>query len=405
MLEPAEDKKRGRQRIVTWTRPKLERNEEIGGVIPVCEPTLLGNESAYVRECLDTNWISSKGLFLERFEKAFAKACGVAHGVCCSNGTAAIHLALHTMGIGPGDEVIIPTFSIIASANAVRLTGATPVFVDCEPDRWTLDPSRVETKITLRTRAIMPVHIYGMPCRMDPILRIAKKHDLWVLEDAAEAFSARYANRKVGSFGDAAIFSLYANKIITSGEGGVVVTDQDELANLLKSCRDQAISDQVDFWHRMVGFNYRMTNLQAAIGLGQLENAEELTERRVRNADRYDAGLKGIPGIQLPPRDHDAKNVFWMYAILVGPEFGMNRDRLMIELGKRGIETRTFFIPLHLQPIYYDGQDAGEFPVAEDIAQRGMYLPSSGRLTSVQIDYIVETIRKLQKRTTGMVGS
>ena len=344
--------------------------------------------------------ISSKGRFIGQFEAAFAAACGVGHGVACSSGTAALHLMLHALGIGPGDEVIVPTSNIISGANMVRLTGATPVFVDSEPRTWNVDVARIPEKITARTRAILAVHLYGHPCDMDAIRALAAARDLWVVEDAAEAFGATLHGRPAGSLGDVAGFSLYGNKIITTGEGGMIVTDDADLARLLRTLRDMGYSDETHFWHRHFGFNYRLTNLQAAIGLAQLEQAEDLVARRIANADRYDAGLAGVPGLVLPPRTPGVRNVFWMYALLVGDEFGMDRDRLMIELGLRGIETKTFFIPLHLQPIYYDPAAEGGYPVAEDIARRGLYLPSAGGLSAAEAAYVIDAIRDLHRGAT-----
>jgi perosamine synthetase len=388
----------GSQKLVDWGRPKLIPAPPFGRVIPVCEPFLAGRERAYVDECLETNWISSKGRFIGRFEEAFAAACGVRHGIACSNGTAALHLMLHALGIGPGDEVIVPTMNIISGANTVRLTGATPVFVDSEPRTWNVDVARIPERITGRTRAILAVHLYGHPCNMESIRALAAERDLWVIEDAAEAFGATVHGRPAGSLGDVAGFSLYANKIITTGEGGMIVTDDADLARLLRSLRDLAFADETHFWHHYLGFNYRLTNLQAAIGLAQIEQADDLIARRIANADRYDAGLAGVPGLVLPPRTPGVRNVFWMYALLVGDAFGMDRDRLMIELGLRGIETKTFFIPLHLQPIYYDPACEGGYPVAEDIARRGLYLPSAGNLTPAEAHYVIDAIVDLHCR-------
>lgn len=397
MLQPVGLSKVGRQKIVKWGRPQLVPSERFGRVIPVCEPLLLGNEKKYVDDCLKTNWISSKGKYIVSFEASFSKACGQKHGIACTSGTTALHLILHAAGITCGDEVIVPTSTIISNANAVALTGAKPVFIDSEPRTWNLDPSLIEEKITERTKAITPVHLYGHPCDMDAVRQVADRYDLWIIEDAAEAFGATYKGNAAGSLGDAAAFSLYANKMITTGEGGMVVTDNDELADLMRSLRDLAFSKETHFWHHYLGFNYRMTNLQAAIGLAQLEKSEELINRRIRNADLYDAGLKEIPGIILPPRTEGIKNVFWMYSILIDDRFGVDRDRLITDLGLRGIEAKTFFIPLHLQPIYFDPQQEADFPVAENLACRGLYLPSSGALTEDEIDYVVQTIREIHE--------
>jgi perosamine synthetase len=398
ILQPVRAEKVGAQKLVTWGRPTLTPSARFGRVIPVCEPVLLGNERRYVDECLDTNWISSKGRFIREFETRFAAACGVRHGVACTSGTAALHLIFHALGLGPGDEVIVPTLTIASNANAVRLTGARPVFVDSEPRTWTVDPARVEAKITPRTKALTAIHLYGHPCDMAALREIARRRDLWLVEDAAEAFGAVDHGRPAGSLGDVAAFSLYANKMITTGEGGVIVTDHDELAALLRSLRDLAFDEETYFWHRYVGFNYRLTNLQAALGLAQLERADDLIARRIANADRYDAALRDLPGVTPPPRTPQVRNVFWMYAVVIGDEFGVSRDELMIELGRRGIESKTFFIPLHLQPIYFDPQDHTGYPVAEDLARRGLYLPSSGGLTADELDYVASSIREIHQQ-------
>jgi len=400
LLQPAGGEKNGRQRLIRWKRPELTASARFGRVIPVCEPLLNGNERRYVDECLETNWISSKGRFIERFEAGFADACDVGHGISCTSGTAALHLLLHAMDVGAGDEVIVPASSIIATANTVRLTGARPVFVDSEPRSFGIDPANAAERITARTKAIVAVHLYGHPCDMDALRAIAEQHDLWLVEDAAQAFGASLHGRRAGGLGHAAAFSLYANKLITTGEGGMIVTDDDLLAALLRSLRDQAFSPETHFWHHYLGFNYRMTNLQAAIGLAQLEQAEDLVEARIAHAARYDAGLRDLPGIRLPARTDRVRNVFWMYAILVDDAFGMDRDALMAALGAAGIESKTFFIPMHLQPIYYDAADNEAFPVAEDIAVRGLYLPSSSGLRDEEIDYVVEVMRDLSREAS-----
>ena len=398
LLISATKKKEGSQTLVNWSNPKPVTTSRAGGIIPVCEPVLPGNEKKYVIDCLDTNWISSKGKYIDKFENGFAEYCGVDHAVSCTSGTTALHLLLRALGLGPKDEVIVPTFSIIATANAVALTGATPIFTDCEPDHFTIDSDRIESLITEKTRAVLPTHIYGHLCRMDKILKVADLHDLWIVEDAAEAFGAHCAGKKAGAFGDGAAFSLYANKMITTGEGGMITTDNPDLAALLRTLRDQAFSSHTHFWHYYAGFNYRMPNLQAAIGLAQLEKAEELIERRVRNAKYYCEGLETIPGLDLPRTDPDTRNVHWMFALTVTEWFGCTRNELMIELAQRGIETKTFFIPLHLQPIYYKPKYDGKFPVSEKIAREGLYLPSSGNLKRGQIDYIVESIREISRK-------
>jgi perosamine synthetase len=361
-------------------------------VIPVCEPTLGGNEAEYVLDCVESNWISSAGKYIPRFEDAFARACGAREGVACANGTVALHLALATLGIGPGDEVILPTFTMIATINAVTYTGATPVLVDSEAQTWNMDLNQVADKITPRTRVVMPVHTYGHPVDMDPLMELAGRHGLYVVEDAAEAHGAEYKGHRAGSLGHAGCFSFYANKIITTGEGGMITTDDPEIARLARNLRDHAFSDERHFWHKYLGFNYRMTNMQAAVGLAQTEQMESFVEARRANAARYTATLRQIPGIVTPPEADWAKNVFWMYSILVEDEFGMSRDQLRAYLADRGIETRTFFIPMHVQPIYYEAYKGQRYPVAEMLCKRGFYLPSASSLTKREIDYVLEKV-------------
>lgn len=361
-------------------------------VIPVCEPTLRGNEASYVLDCIESNWISSAGKYIPRFEEAFAEACGTRYGVACANGTVALHLALATLGIGPGDEVILPTFTMIATINAVTYTGATPVLVDSEPVTWNMDLNQVADKVTPRTRVVMPVHTYGHPVDMDPLIEMAERHGLYVVEDAAEAHGAEYKGRKAGSLGHAGCFSFYANKVITTGEGGMITTDDSDIARLASNLRDHAFSEERHFWHKYLGFNYRMTNLQAAVGLAQTEQMESFVQARRANAARYTAALGEIPGIVTPPEADWAKSVFWMYSVLVEDEFGMTRDQLRAYLAEHGIETRTFFIPLHLQPIYYRAFRGQRYPVAEMLCQRGFYVPSASSLTPREIDYVVETV-------------
>ncbi len=363
-------------------------------IIPVCEPTLGGNEAKYVQECLESNWISSAGKFIPLFEEQFAAECGCKYGVACANGTVALHLALAALGIGPGDEVILPTFTMIATINAVTYTGATPVLIDSEPHTWNMDVTQLAAKITPRTKAIMPVHTYGHPVDMDPLLELANKHGIFVLEDAAEAHGAEYKGRRAGGLGHAAAFSFYANKIITTGEGGMITTNDAKLAELAQNLRDHAFSTERHFWHKFIGFNYRMTNLQAAVGLAQVEQMSRFVENRRRNAAQYTQLLSQIPGIVTPPEAAGIKNVFWMYSLLVEDEFGMTRDGLRAYLAKHGVETRTFFIPMHLQPIYYNDFKGQRYPVAEMLCQRGFYLPSASSLSAGHIQYISSLVKQ-----------
>lgn len=370
-------------------------------MIPVCEPKLLGNEKKYVMDCLDTNWISSAGQYIPKFEEAFSKYCGAEYGVACSNGTNGLHLALEVLGIGSGNEVIIPSFTIIVSANVVIQTGARPVLVDVDPEIWCIDPMKMEEKITPRTKAIMVVHMYGHPCDMDPIKGIAQKYNLYVVEDACQAHGAEYKGRKVGSLGDIGVFSFYGNKNITTGEGGMLVTNNEVYAQRAQLLRNQGF-EEPRFIHRVRGFNYRMTNIQAAIGLAQTEKIEYAIERKREIAAIYSELLKGVSEITLPFEAPWAKNVYWMYSILINDDFGMTKEEVMVELRKRGVNTRSFFYPMNQQPVFW-GDDprfpdiTGEYPVSDDLAQRGLYLPSGIGLTEEQIRFVVKQLRGLIK--------
>jgi perosamine synthetase len=362
-------------------------------IIPVSQPLFNGNELEYVTKCIKTGWVSSLGRYVEEFEKEFSRYCGARYGISCSSGTAALHLALASIGIGKSDEVIIPSFTMISTANAVAYQGAKPVLVDSKKNTFNIDPEKIEEKITPRTKAIIAVHIYGHPADMDKILKIARKHRLYVIEDAAEAHGAEYKGRKVGGIGDVGCFSFYGNKIITTGEGGMAVTNSRKIKEKADYLRDLAFSKDRHFWHCHLGFNYRMSNLQAAVGLAQLERIKELIRIKRHNAKIYNKLLKDIRGITLPKEESYAKNVYWMYAILVQDEFGVSRDKLRKILAQKGIETRVFFIPIHLQPIY-SKICKGEFPVAEESCRKGLYLPSGLNLKKNEIKFIAESIKK-----------
>jgi perosamine synthetase len=393
------------QRLIPGPDPILETpvrrispEEESARLIPVADTLLDGNEARYLAECVQSNWISSIGPFVREFERQFAQACDCEFGVACANGTVALHLALATLGLGPGDEVIIPTFTMIATANAVSYTGATPVLVDAEPETWNMDVSRLEEKITPRVKAIVVVHTYGHPVEMNVVNEVAKRQGIAVIEDAAEAHGSEYHGRRAGSLGDAASFSFYANKIITTGEGGMVTTNNAELAEVARRLRDHAFSDERHFWHQYRGFNYRMTNMQAAIGLAQTERLPALIERRRRNARLYTETLSQVPGLTLPRELPDMKNVFWMYGVLVDEEFGCSRDELRRLLAQQGIETRTFFIPIHFQPIYFAQFKGQRYPVAETLCQKGLYLPSGAGLSESDVRFVAETVAQIQRR-------
>ncbi|MBU1626090.1 DegT/DnrJ/EryC1/StrS family aminotransferase [bacterium] len=370
-------------------------------MIPVCEPKLLGNEKKYVMDCLDTNWISSAGQYIPKFEEAFSKYCEARYGVACSNGTNGLHLTLETLGVGPGDEVIIPSFTIIVSANVVIQAGARPVLVDVCPKTWCIDPTKIEEKITQRTKAIMVVHMYGQPCDMDPIKEIAHKYKLSIVEDACQAHGAEYKGKKVGAIGDIGVFSFYGNKNITTGEGGMLVTNNDEYAKKARLLRDQGFDDP-RFIHKVRGFNYRMTNIQAAIGLAQTEKIEYAVNRKREIAFLYSDLLKDVKEVTLPYEASWAKNVYWMYSILINDDFGMVKDEVMVELYKRGVETRSFFYPMNQQPLFH-GNDprfpdiTGKYPVSDDLARRGLYLPSGIGLTEEQIRFVVKQLVGLIK--------
>lgn len=355
--------------------------------IPIYQPDLGGNEKKYVNECLDTSWISSRGRFVNEFETHFAARVCVEHAASVSNGTVALHLALIALGIGPGDEVIVPTLTYIASANAVAYTGATPVFVDSVRDTWQIDPEDVRRHITPRTRAIMPVHLYGQACDMDALIAIAREHRLFVVEDCAEAFGTMYKGRHVGTFGDISTFSFFGNKTITTGEGGMVVSNDKTLIERARHLKGQGLAAHREYWHDVVGYNYRMTNIQAAIGLAQLERADEFIDHKRNLAARYTAALKGLP-VEVHKEAPGTVHSYWMFSILV--ERAAQRDALREHLAKDGIETRPVFYPMHTMPMY--ARNYRKHAVAEDLAWRGINLPSWPGLNDDQVVRIVESI-------------
>jgi perosamine synthetase len=366
-------------------------------VIPVWEPVLDGNEERYVQDCLETNWISSLGEYIRRFEELFAVYCDVPHGVACSSCTTGLHMTMVALGIGPGDEVIIPDFTLIVSANTVIQTGARPVLVDAHPKTWCIDPARIEEKVTPRTKAIMAVHMYGHPCDMEAVSAVAKRHGLLVIEDCAEAHGAEIRGRRVGSFGDAACFSFYGNKILTTGEGGMVLCSDAELARKLRLLRDQGF-EHPRFVHRVMGFNYRLTNVQAAIGLAQTEKITEKVEKKREIARWYMEAFSGSPDVELPWEAPGVKNVYWMYGVKLGDHYPQGRDAVMAELRQKGVDSRAFFCPMHMQPVFQRGGDPrlpdtrGDFPVSEDLWKRGLYLPSGLGLTRDQVQEVAATL-------------
>jgi len=357
--------------------------------IPVYQPSLSGREREYVNECLDSTWISSKGKFIPRFEEGFARAVGVDHAASVCNGTVALHLALVALGLGPGDEVIVPTLTYIASVNAIAYTGATPVFVDSLPDTWQMDPVDAERKLTPRTRAIMAVHLYGHPCDMDALGALAQAHGLFLVEDCAEAIGTRYRGRHVGGFGDIGTFSFFGNKTITTGEGGMVVSNDMTLYSRMVHFKGQGLADHREYWHDVIGYNYRMTNICAAIGLAQLEQLEAFAGRKREIAARYRRNLDGS-GVIFHGEAPDVTHSYWMCSILTARE--RQRDPLRRHLAAQGIETRPVFHPAHTMPMYADRFQ--RHPVAEDIGWRGMNLPSWPGLADAQVDMICDEIRR-----------
>jgi len=359
--------------------------------LPVAEPEIGERELQYVTECITSGWISSTGKFVTEFEERFACFCGTKYAIATANGTVALHLALAVLGIGPGDEVIVPTLSFIATANAVTYTGAKPVFVDSESTTWNIDPSKIEAAITPRTKVIMPVHLYGHPADMDAIKAIAEKHRLHVIEDAAEAHGALYRGVKVGGIGDMGCFSFFGNKIITTGEGGMIVTNSDEFNRKARILRDHGMNPEKKYWHEVIGFNYRLTNLQAAIGVAQMEKVEKVIARKREMAERYQSLLQGLSGITFPSEASWAKSVFWMCAVLVEKDYGMSRDELIKVLKENGIDTRPVFYPIHTMPPYYEGK---VYPVAEEISAKGVCLPSGTGMTDEEIERVASLIKK-----------
>ncbi len=355
--------------------------------IPIYQPTLDGNEKKYVNECLDTSWISSRGEFIPRFENDFRKFIGVEHATAVSNGTVALHLAIVTLGIGPGDEVIVPSFTYIASVSTIAITGATPVFVDSLEDTWQMDPQDVKRKITIHTKAIMAVHLYGHPCEMDELVKIAKENNFFLIEDCAEAFGSTYKKKHVGTFGDLATFSFYGNKTITTGEGGMVVTNDETLYDRAYHLKMHGLAKYRQYWHDVLGFNYRMTNICAAIGLAQIEKANEKILKKRQIAKWYNDALKDLP-VKHHGEYGEVFHSYWMYSILV--ESPKIREDLREYLKDRGIETRPTFFPVHTMPMF--SHKFQKLPVAEYLGWHGINMPSWPGLSQDNIEFIAEEI-------------
>jgi perosamine synthetase len=366
-------------------------------MIPVNEPLIGAKEIEYVTECLKTGWISSAGHFIEEFEHCWAAYCGMTHGIAVCNGTVALEAALACLDLDFGDEVILPSFTIISCVLAVVEAGAKPVLVDCDPRTWTMDVCQVAEKITPRTRAIMPVHIYGHPVDMDPLCALALQHHLILIEDAAEAHGAEYKGRRCGGLGDVSCFSFYANKILTTGEGGMILVREAQMAERLRRERNLAFKPERRFYHTSLGHNYRMTNIQAAIGLAQLEQMEEHLAHKRWMGKAYSERLADLAQIQLPVEEPWAKNVYWMYGVVLSDDAGCDAVEFARRLRTEGVETRPFFLGMHEQPVFHDrGLFLGEhFPISERIARQGLYLPSGLTLTESQLNQVCAAVRKV----------
>ena len=375
-------------------------------MIPVNEPQLGVRELEYVSECVRTGWVSSAGKFIEAFEEQWASYCGRRHGVAVSNGTVALQLALGCLDLEPGDEVILPTFTIISCALAVIYNGGVPVLVDSDPRTWCMDVQQIEKKITDRTRAIMPVHMYGHCVDLDPLMELADRHGLAVVEDAAQVHGGQYLTgrhtehakwRRCGSFGTLSTFSFYANKLITTGEGGMVLTDDAGLAEKARSMRNLCFDPRRRFYHERAGWNFRLTNMQAALGVAQIERVDELVEKKRWMGQEYTRQLEDIPGLELPVEEPWCRHMYWMYGVVLSEDRDMDAVVFARELKNHGVDTRQFFLGMHEQPVF---QKRGLFvnasyPVAEKIARRGLYLPSGLALTEDQLAEVCGAVRRV----------
>lgn len=369
---------------VVWLKMKE------GSFIPIADPDLGGNEIEYVVDCVKSNWIGSLGEYITKFENKFSDYCKVRHSVSTFNGTVALHLALVALGIKPGDEIIVPDLTFVATANAGSYIGAKQVLVDVDKKNWTIDVNQIKKSITKKTKAIIPVHLYGHPCDMDPIMEIARKYNLFVVEDVAQAIGAEYKGKKTGSIGDISCFSFYGNKILITGEGGMCTTNNDELAERMAFLKNHAMSNEKKYWHTEIGFNYRMTNIQAAIGLAQLERVDKFIEIKRKNAKIYNKLLSDVRGIEFPVEEKWAKNVYWMYSILTN-----KREELSKALKNKNVDSRPFFYPLHTMPPYLK---KGICPISEELSPKGLSLPSSTKLSEDQIKYVCKVISDIEKK-------
>lgn len=369
--------------------------------IPVNEPLLDGNEKKYLLECIETGWISSEGPFVKQFEQKFASRMGRKHGIAVCNGTAAIDAAVDALGIGQGDEVIMPTFTIISCINQIVRNGAKPVLVDSDPLTWNMDVTQIEAKITPRTKAIMIVHIFGLPVDVDPVLDIAKRYGLKIIEDAAEMHGQTYKGKPCGCFGDISTFSFYPNKHVTTGEGGMILTDDDELAETCRSLRNLCFQPEKRFLHERLGWNLRMTNMQAALGLAQLERLDDFVKRKREMGRRYTELLNGLQNVQLPLTSKEyANNIYWVFGLLIDDSMGIDAETAMKRLGDIGVGTRPFFYPMHKQPVFQKmGLFQGQcYPVAEKLAAQGFYIPSGMAVNYKQIECVARKVKELMSK-------
>jgi len=367
-------------------------------VIPLCIPEIKGNEWKYVKECIDTAWVSSVGSYVDLFEKNFAEYVGAKHAIVTMNGTAAIQLALVELGIGPGDEVIVPSMTFISPINCIKYVGATPVFADVCRDTFVMDANKIEDLITDKTKAILPVHIYGHPADMDKIMEIAEKHKIFVIEDATEALGSTYKGKMAGTIGHIGCYSFNGNKLITTGAGGMMVTNSNTHAEHAKflSTQTKVVTDNKAFYHPEIGYNFRMPNLLAAFGVAQLEQIEGYIKIKRDNAKYYNELLKDIKGITLPTEKPEVENCYWLYSVVVEDEYGVTRDELIKKLKEHGIESRPFFMPTHEMPPFKNCKH-GDMSITNDLVLRGINLPSSVSLTKEEIETICKVMRELSK--------
>ena len=365
--------------------------------INVCEPLITKNAKKYINDCIDSEWISSAGKYLEDFEKKWSNYCGSDEGIAVTNGTSALQVAFKSLNLQSGDEVIMPSFTIISCATAIIEAGGKPVLVDCYPDTWCLNIEQMKEKINNRTKAILVVHMFGHPAEMDPIIKIVKRHNLYLVEDAAEAHGATYNNKRVGSFGDLACFSFYANKLITTGEGGMVLSNNKKLTKKIRSLRNLSFRSDRRFYHTEIGYNYRLTNMQAAIGISQIENLQNHIDIKRKNTFLYNNIIRKMDlPLRLPSENENSKSVFWMYGVVLKNK-KLNAKILAEKLENRGIETRPLFLGMHQQPVLKKMKlfNNEKFPVTEELSRFGLYLPSGLKLNKKKIDFICNVLKDI----------